>query len=61
LLEQEPAAWIGKMQEEMQEIPVFRPTAEEFEDPYAYLRSIAAEGAKCVLIEAAANSRACML
>ena len=43
---QEPAPWIGKMQEEMHEIPVFRPTAEEFEDPYAYLRSIAAEGAK---------------
>lgn len=43
---QEPAAWIGKMQEEMHEIPVFRPTAEEFEDPYVYLRSIAAEGAK---------------
>jgi hypothetical protein len=41
-------AWIGKMQTELQGVPEFRPTEEEFADPYAYIRSIAAEGAKFV-------------
>ena len=41
-------AWIGKMQREIQGVPEFRPTEEEFGDPYAYIRSIAAEGAKFV-------------
>jgi len=41
-------AWIAKMQTELQGVPEFRPTEEEFADPYAYIRSIAAEGAKFV-------------
>jgi hypothetical protein len=36
------------MQEELEDVPEYRPTEEDFEDPYSYIRSIAAEGAKYV-------------
>jgi len=45
---QDRPAWIGKMQTELQDVPEFRPTEEEFADPYAYIRSISVEGAKFV-------------
>ena len=43
---QERPAWIAKMQDELQEVPEYRPTEEEFSDPFSYIRSIAAEGSR---------------
>jgi len=36
------------MQSEIKEVPEFRPTEEEFKQPFSYIRSISAEGAKFV-------------
>jgi hypothetical protein len=58
VLFQHRPAWIGKMQTELKGVPEFRPTEEEFADPYAYIRSIAAEGAKFVPCLPSASARA---